>query len=515
MNTLRIRTPARSKSLNLQQFEDRCTPAAIAYAAATDTLMITGADNDQVQIGTVMDVPGGSINVKVNSVEVFVSAPMSQPVKNLVVRFDGVDHGELYLNPSVQLPGNLFIRGARLNQFVSIQSDIGGRIAYQAVGKATDEIRIDQNVHIVGDVQANLGAGDNTLRLQGGFIAGHLIVNGGKDSDRVELAANADFTVGQAVRMNLGAGTNTVEGMASHVFGIGKNLSYFGGPGVDSFSLVNTDLHLVGTAKFLLGNAPIEKSNYVYLGKALVSNGIIVIGGAGSDIVRTFDDLNLNGNLTALVGNGTNSLTMDGFAASHNTIGGGLIYVGGTGQDRVSIDGSLFGRNSKIALGDSPENSQFVHLGNNDPQGVRFQQNLSVIGGNRNDEFSFSDLLVEKSLTVQGRGGNDDISLDDTIVGEQTTIDLGAGDDTLAVETLTGFGLDGLSTFIGKFRVFGRDGADSVNLSDDANPATSIGFNSPVALIGGAGSDTLHNHMGNAFLSLSNFEDFEIGDTLP
>src|SRR5262245_51455440 len=133
-----VRKSKRPTRLLLQSFEDRCTPASYSYAPESQTLTVIAADQDEITVkGNVAD-PIGYVTVQVQqgmtTTTAFNSAVDAQPVRNLVVHFDGVDTGKLYLLSDLHLSGKLGVFAARDGQYFSSKATVSGNLSYTSSG---------------------------------------------------------------------------------------------------------------------------------------------------------------------------------------------------------------------------------------------------------------------------------------------------------------------------------------------------------------------------------------------
>jgi hypothetical protein len=180
-------------------------------------------------------------------------------------------------------------------------------------------------------------AGPTNFTLTGGSTIGSLVVAGGNAGDLVRLGSpdaaaptGAGVVLGNAVSV-LGAGDNTVSLDGAQVNGI---LSTVTGPGDDVLELLGTTL-VGGDAGFVGGDG----ANTVTGGGTSAINGnFYVTTGNGADVVQGVAapglETDVGGSLTVNMGNGANTF---GFSGRAN----GLGYVGGGGADNVTLTGAF------------------------------------------------------------------------------------------------------------------------------------------------------------------------------
>jgi hypothetical protein len=506
----------RTTQLAVSALEDRCTPATAVYAAATQTLTVTAAAGDMIDVAHIAALPTGYIIVS-DGATVFDSSLAAQPVRNLVVHFDGVNTGALTLLSGLRLGGNVSIFGAQVIQAFSNLATIGGNLTYTASTNADDTLTFHDATRIGGNLKLNLGAGTNTVRLRGGQVGGNLSVIGLAGADSVELAATSDLWVGGSASFNLGDGDNTVTGVGTFEFAIGKSLTYKGGSGADTFDMqfTGTSLRIGGNFSANLGDAvPMFPGNTIDLNFADIGGDLSVTGGASRDTFILANDLTLGGNLTANLGDGVNQFNLDDWIhLAGNVIGGNLSYTGGADTETVMLRNTTVYKNVSVKLGDGNQTIEVGHAAHP----TTIYGSLKIAGGAGHDWFAVKATYVGNGMTLQTGADDDEIRLDDVTIAGPTSINLGAGNDQLLVETVAFDSvtpLSGISNFGGVFKVDAGSGDDTVNLSDDLDATTYSRFGAKLSLIGGLGNDTLLN-AGNVFLVTGNFEDFEAGAALP
>ena len=353
----------RAARLAVEALEDRATPATAVYSALTQTLSITAAEGNRVVVAPLPNEPAGYIQVTETqgAATVFNSDVANRAVRNLVVRFGAVNSGGLTLNADLRLGGNLSVFGARTTQELDLLGTFGGNVTYTAApGAAFDDLDIEATAQVGGNMTVAGGGGENTVRLKGGTVRGNLTISGGAAIDRVELTATSDLNVGGSAAFNLGNGTNTVVGVALHLVRVGTNFTFTGGAGNDTFDLdgSGSTLQVGQDAKFTFGKPTAFDANVATFEALNAGRNVTFIGGAGSDSITFSGGLVAGGNVTANLGEGTNSFDSNLLGSGVNSIGGGFTYTGGAGGDGVSLDGTSIGRNMTVTLGESGGASQ-------------------------------------------------------------------------------------------------------------------------------------------------------------
>ena len=507
--------------LRLQPLEERATPAAAVYNARWQTLTITAAEGDEIDVAALGGQPTGYIQVtetQANDVA-FDSSTAGQAVRNLVVNFRNSASGGFTLEADVQLGGNLTIYGAGSSQTVDLAGTVGGNVTYAGnILPAFDEINFESTATIGRNLSLALGSGANTVRIKGGTIHGNLSIRGGADEDTVEFTEAGDVAVDGSAYLNLGSGNNIVLGRGpvgiAFTVHVGLNFNFIGGSGNDKFDfdISGTSLDVGRDATFSLGTRTVFDGNVAAFEALRAGRNISFSSGIGNDTVSVSGALEAKGNVSLSLGAGDNSFDSNVQGIGANSISGSFNYVGGPNGDLVSLDATTIGRSVSVVLGDSNGANQGAFVGLKSPTGVTVYGAAAIAGGSGADGIVLRRLYVGNGLTVRAGAGADTVAFDDLSVGGATWIDLAAGDDLLQGEMLSIDGAGSLSnssTFGGVVTIRGGDGDDTVNLSDDGNASTLILFGGRVRLQGGAGSDTLNNAPENVFNATGNFSDLE------
>lgn len=508
--------------LALNTLEDRATPATAVYAAASQTLTITAAQGDMIDVAALAGQPTGYLQVTEtqSSAMVFSSSTASHAVRNLVVKFGNVQSGQLTLDGGVQLGGNLKVSGAQSSQTVVLLGTVSGSVIYTAnVLPAFDTFEMESSAVVGRNLTLNLGEGSNTARIMGGVVHGNVAIKGGASDDTVEFTACSDVTIDGSATVNLGSGNNTVLGKGPNGIAftvqVGANFTYLGGTGNDhfDFDISGTSLNVGRDAKFILGTPLVFDGNSVSLEALRAGRNINFVGGLGSDNVEISGAFEAKGNVMVALGAGDNTFDSNFDGIGTNSIAGSFVYAGGTGGDVINLDAMTIGKNLNVMLGESSGSTQGVFVGTKSPAGVTIYGAAYVTGGSGADGVIFRRAYIGNSLTVRTGAGDDTVAFDDLNVAGNTLFDLGVGSDSLLGEMQTSDSAGSLSnatTFGGKFIVKGGDGDDTVNLSNDGDSTTLIKFGGQVVLQGGNGVDTLQNAAENFFMVTGNFNDLEV-----
>jgi hypothetical protein len=519
--------PRRWARLSLQPLEDRACPATFAYAAATQTLTLTAADADQLLVESLAGKPPGYVLVRElgANATVFESDTVKQPVRNLILQFANVGSGFLGLDKTLNLGGNVTVFGAQSSQGVFVDGVVGGNVTYtRGSPSAADDIRFRHQAEVGGTVTLGLGGGTNSVKFEQGTFHGAVSVTGGAGPDAVEFGAAGAVNIAGSATFRLRGGTNAVTAAGSAGIHVGGNLTYFGGTGNDTIDLdvdyLSNRLEVGGSARISLATiVPSTDTNMVKFGTLAVDGSLTLTGGNGNDYVHGFGDLTVGRNLTAGLGNGSNTFNPDTFATQVSAVGGSLTYTGGLQADVVTFDNMTVGKNVIVALSAcDPGGGQYFRAGVFGTGGVIVHGSMKVTGGSQLDTIGLERLGVGGSLTVMAGGGSDFVYVNDAAVAGATLIDLGAGTDSLVIELPPGGNPSpGPVQFGGAVTVRGGAGDDNVRLSGDADPATYLHFGSRLVLLGGTGSDTVWNDSGNIFEVPVTVQETEqvIGPALP
>jgi len=298
----------------------------------------------------------------------------------------------------------------------------------------------------VTNIRLNLGAGNDTVTIDGAQLAGTLTVNGSTGNNAVIFDV-ADSKIGNISIVN-GMGNDRFQADAAVVTG---NLTVNNGHGDTKF-LLNADTVIGGNL-------------------SLTNTG-------GIDIFTSKALLDVERNLTMNNGAGTVRLTFDGYTE----IRGNFSVVNGYGGDTTDFNGQLtVARNLSLNYGTSDDviktvdakgNVQIVQLTGSS---TKFNADAAAeIGGN---------------LTIRGQGGIDRVVLDGVTVNGTTLFDLGAQDDVVILTD---------STFKGRTTINTGNGNDRIRLENDGNDlllnddnGTGTVFQSAVSINAGAGDDLL------------------------
>lgn len=516
--------------LNLTRLEDRTVPATATYSAGT--LTITAATGDIIRIDPVLttSIPGYD-RVTVGPTVIFDSGN-SQPVRNLVVRGNAAENYTFLFGLGISL-NNVSMTGAAgpatafVFSLVVLGTDtrISGNFTFTGnAARGDDAIFLaglagfGGTATIGGNVSVNFQAGNDLLDIAGGSIGGNLSVIGGAGNDTFNVVSDSSLSVGGNVNVNLGNGDNRVGGVAAHSFSIGRNFNLAMGTGDDRVDYRLSPLRVGGSISANLGPSP----NVVFLGAETWQSGDLFVGGnftglGGVDYELLGPNF-IGGNVSINEGPGINAfqigqsnIPLANTAASF--VGGNITYTGGTGDDVVSLDHLRVGRNVNLNLG-AKNFAQNVAIGQTQIDPVQIAGSLTIRGDVATTNITRT--RVGGTFGLFTAASADVVFIDDSDLEGAATIDLGGGPDTLSIDTQVNDGFLGVPLarpvrFQSSLTVYGRDGADIVNLGFGG---TGVDFGAPVRLFGGSDNDTLFLNAFNVYLQARQ-EDFELGVNFP
>lgn len=199
---------------------------------------------------------------------------------------------------------------------------------------ADNSVTLDLGGQTFDRLSVNLGAGDNTLTVQNGTLAGGFSYSGGNDADNVTLAG--DLALSSTALVQLGDGNNGLSIAGS----LERSLLVFGGAGDDTVALA-ADGNVRGDLVATLGEGANSTTIAGEIGRALH-----VSGGQEDDIVSILADASVGRDALLRLGNGDNQVSVAG------TLHRNLTIAAGGGDDLVEIlAGALIERSLATFLG--------------------------------------------------------------------------------------------------------------------------------------------------------------------
>jgi len=202
-------------------------------------------------------------------------------------------------------------------------------------GEGDDRFRLEDEGALLGDLQLELGAGDDAFEAGEGSALGALVLTGGDGDDRVRIGPYVSLFGG--ARIDLGAGADELDARRLSVHGA---LTLAGGPGADGLRLAELD---VAGAVEVTGD---DGDDRLELGavRSLAGVALDVLGplfvdaGEGDDQLLLRDACELAPGVVVHAGNGHDSVAFEGARVE------GCCRVQlGTGDDRLRVDGSILG----------------------------------------------------------------------------------------------------------------------------------------------------------------------------
>lgn len=271
----------------------------------------------------------------------------------------------------------------------------------------TSSLFITLDTGLVGSLTVQGNNGTRSIGFDGSdnSIGGALTLSVGTGNQTIQLAENADLSVGRNATLNLGAGTDALDAINS--IAVVGNVYIYAGTGNDTFT---TD-----------GDVTVDGS--------IILNGVNVVGITGALTVG---------------GNYSSTSTAEGVATSFSTggatVGGNFTYYSGNRMDQVDLAGAVI------------DGTLYVSLGTNILGGDSLVDiSGAIIGGNVN---------VNAGQTYVS-GGNNYVSDDTTQVDGNIVVRFGTGVNNATFLGLIGGQFD--TPHIVSYT--GGSGADTVELN--------------------------------------------------
>jgi hypothetical protein len=230
---------------------------------------------------------------------------------------------------------------------------------------------------VLGDMDINLGAGDDEIVINNALVNGSILVDSGEGADVVTLGSTARVSTRLDLIVTLGDGVNALN--AKRLY-IGRNQRFDGGADVDDFSFLGAAL----PGDFVLGTS---------------SGGTTTIsGGGGADKIRV----------------------------SYSFIVGAWQFNGGNGADTIDVRTSAC--NGAVTVnGDAGADSLVVDTN-------YFVSTLLISGGADADKLELRNSLGLKFATLNGSGGNDRATVSNLTAGT-LALNLGSQNDTVDIRS--------------------------------------------------------------------------------
>lgn len=193
---------------------------------------------------------------------------------------------------------------------------------------SADDLTIDLDSALAGNLTVNLGDGNRALNLNGvnNSIGGGLNITGGSDVQTVGLALITDLSVGTNLDIDLGTG--------SDVLGVsGNNVNVPGNANINNVNqFTNDGVFTVGGDLSMDSSSENENTSLVDAAIMDITGSFTWRSGGGNDSLMMNASSSTGGDITVNTGNGDDTASIVG------TFGGADIrYTGGTGADNVSL----------------------------------------------------------------------------------------------------------------------------------------------------------------------------------
>jgi large repetitive protein len=436
----------RSVVPRLVPLEGRTMPAGnVTVSVVAGDLIIKGDNNaagNQIVVNETSSgsyTVGGLTGTTVNGAPAFVASGITRDVR---ANF-GAGNDSIALNtsffPRTDIRDVIVNMGAGNDS--AVIHNVRARnvtVSQSAADSGADTVEVDVGVgafggRISGNVAITNQRGSSNVTVTAA-IGGNLAISNQDGDDTINVASAS--RIGGSVTIANTAGTvgNSVT-MDAHV---GRNVT-IANPGagsstarLDNNAVVGENLHITDGA----GSNDIELSGVTVCGSTLVT------GGAGNDVVRS-DTSNttefFGGNVTLNLGQGSNLVVLSGIPnGARSTIGGNLtvtsgnggiaaaleaINVAGTtlvstgaGNDDVTVNDCLFGRNFLCNLGDGADHFEVESF--TLPAGATgFLGNLAINAGAGTDSV---DIATASVATVVNAYGAVSITQAETLTSDPT-----------------------------------------------------------------------------------------------
>jgi hypothetical protein len=263
------------------------------------------------------------------------------------------------------VPRNLIVRAGGGRDGVGVSCDVGG------------------------DINANLGSGNNTLAIFNSTVGDDVIARGGGQNDLVLIEGSE---IDGVLDTNLGSGTNNLEATETS---IGQSVIAIGGKNRDIVHLIDSSIDDHVIARTGSGDDDVLIHSHQ---------------GSGSEV---------GGNIDADTGSGSDFVDLDG------QVGGSVIIRTGDGIDEVGLFDLNVRRNVIVLLGSG--NDFFT------AENVRVRGVATIDAGSGDDEVVLDTCTVDKVFTAIMGSGRDRLSIFASAADLAVLIG-GSGTDTLNVD---------------------------------------------------------------------------------
>jgi hypothetical protein len=280
----------------------------------------------------------------------------------------------------------------RLTPSLTIMTDAAGNLTISgkpdfAAGTASQPITITETAPSTYTITEGI------TPLGTVFAPGNVSVNFNQssldDAIQFDLMGNA---IGGTLSVTDGAGNNAAFFLSAG--SIGGNATFNNVNNLDTTAGVN----IGGNLSFLEPSKNLQ--TFISLGAPVsesIGGNVQINTGNGTAIVNIAagGNVSIGGSLTAQMGNGNHLFTF----TKGSTIGSNFTYIGGSGQDSVTLNGTVSG-NVYANMGNGPNTFTLEN-----PTG-EIDGNLAVIGGNGNDVVTVAGQVGGGVTASLGAGSN-------------------------------------------------------------------------------------------------------------
>lgn len=284
----------------VEGMEERVVPANVTASVANGVLTLDsaiGAFNDDIKIvpSSILgrfDIVGLN-GTTINGMTTFTCKGFSSIVLNMKGGDDHVVFG-------ATLPGSLTFNGGNGNNELELDtwSTIGKGLVYTGAAGSDTLSVFGFHITIGGNIQANMGAGENTTYLAGAVVGGNVLVTG---LEGIDTVSTDNLIVTGNLTANLGDGANYVgiESMNDNISGgeltvIVGDLTITTGKHADTIEIGSENsAHISGVVVINTGDE-LAGGDTVLLDNSSFDSSVTINLGAGNDSVffDTVDNLN-------------------------------------------------------------------------------------------------------------------------------------------------------------------------------------------------------------------------------
>jgi hypothetical protein len=327
-------------------------------------------------------------------------------------------------------------------------------------------------------LRANLGAGNDDVLISEAIIPGTVSIEGGEGNDAVDLTGTS---INGTVSVRLGNGSDYFTAGGDLFFG--KGLSVDLGNGQNTFDVNARTLISNGSISALAGGSAIDQQTFILAAGVADVKGSVTLrttSASATDFeigVAGDDSLRVSGGLSLISGSGDDRVSLAGSIETLGTFGMNL----GHGSNSVaSSNAGLIKANALSYVGGSQLDS--VTFAN---QSLQVAGNVSFNGGagtNLLDLNPNASLRIGGALSYAGTTGNDTLLVDtaSAIIGGAVNMSASSGNNTL--------GLDAVNATVGSVAFSAGSGNDVVDIGQHQGATSLITVRGNVTVNAGIGS---------------------------